>query len=338
MTMVSYAQNREDVLLARCFPGPAGFYVDIGAADPVAHSVTKWFSEQGWTGINVEPSRDFFRKIEADRTRDINLNVGVSDVRGQLTFYEIVQFSGCSTFVPEVAAEYRRGGRTVTEWAIEMQTLAEIFAAHAPTDRPVDFLKIDVEGLEPAVLAGMDFRRWRPKVLVVEATRPGRREVSHELWEHLILPFEYHFAFFDGLNRYYVRGESNSLLAHFDRPACPFDDYVLYDVHYWQHEAVVYHERADQREVELQAKETELLKRCRDFDDIYFRWTQSRVESESIREVLGRTQDDLAAVRNDLGRTRHDLARHKKALTAARTILAETRTHVDDIRTAAIVR
>ena len=52
--MVSYAQNFEDVMLARLFAGrKAGFYVDVGAADPINLSVTKWFYEQGWNGINI---------------------------------------------------------------------------------------------------------------------------------------------------------------------------------------------------------------------------------------------------------------------------------------------
>ena len=34
--MISYAQNFEDVMLARVFAGRSdGFYVDVGAADPI---------------------------------------------------------------------------------------------------------------------------------------------------------------------------------------------------------------------------------------------------------------------------------------------------------------
>jgi len=324
MPMVSYAQNREDVLLARCFPGTEGFYVDIGAADPVGHSVTKWFSERGWRGINVEPSRSFFAKIEADRPRDINLNVGVSDAPGELAFYEIENLVGCSTLVPEVAEEYRRSGLTVNEWKVHTQTLAQIFAEHVLPDQPVDFLKIDVEGLEPAVLAGMDFRRWRPKVLVVEATKPGSSEPTHDQWEHFVLPFDYRFAYFDGLNRFYVRAEDEALLVHFARPVCTFDDYVLYEQMHWEHEARFYQKRTLEREGELQEKEIELLKRCRAYDDVYFRWTQIEVEMRSVRSELLQTSRELVG--------------QKKALVAARTILAETRSHVDDIRTAALMR
>ena len=58
MTMISYAQNAEDVLLNRAFAGRGdGFWIDVGASDPVVNSVTKHFSDHGWRGINVEPER-----------------------------------------------------------------------------------------------------------------------------------------------------------------------------------------------------------------------------------------------------------------------------------------
>ena len=54
---LSYAENFEDLLLDRVFRNQnAGVYVDIGAADPVRHSVTLKFHLRGWRGVNVEPS------------------------------------------------------------------------------------------------------------------------------------------------------------------------------------------------------------------------------------------------------------------------------------------
>ena len=53
--MISYAQNAEDVVLARVFAGRnTGRYVDVGACDPVRDSVTKHFYDHRWRGINVE--------------------------------------------------------------------------------------------------------------------------------------------------------------------------------------------------------------------------------------------------------------------------------------------
>lgn len=72
--MISYSQNFEDVILNRFFKNTnIGFYVDVGAHDPIIDSVTKHFYDKGWSGINIEPVNLAFKKLQAERKRDINL-------------------------------------------------------------------------------------------------------------------------------------------------------------------------------------------------------------------------------------------------------------------------
>ena len=53
---VSYAQNREDVVLYRALGHiSGGRYVEVGANDPIADSVTYAFYERGWSGIEALP-------------------------------------------------------------------------------------------------------------------------------------------------------------------------------------------------------------------------------------------------------------------------------------------
>ena len=81
--MILYVQNQEDVLLNRVFQGLSdGFYIDVGANDPVVDSVTKLFYDRGWTGINVEPDENCWRRLDSSRPRDRNLNLGLSDRPG----------------------------------------------------------------------------------------------------------------------------------------------------------------------------------------------------------------------------------------------------------------
>ena len=83
--MISYAQNFEDVMIARLFDaGYRGFYVDIGAAHPEFLSVTRHFYDQGWSGINVEPSLRFHPLLCAARPNDINLQCAIG--RADLAF------------------------------------------------------------------------------------------------------------------------------------------------------------------------------------------------------------------------------------------------------------
>ncbi len=219
--MISYAQNREDVVLARALADvDRGFYVDVGANDPVHHSVTKHFYERGWSGINVEPERGYgvFARLLADRPRDINLNVGVADRPGSLAFYEAADVSGWSSFSAEQAANLRRDGFRLIEHLVPVTTLAAICAEHVG-DRTIDFLKVDAESFEAAVLAGHDWSRWRPRIVVVEANDAGA-------WEPILLGADYAFALFDGINRFYARREeADRLLPRLAAPAHVLDGF-----------------------------------------------------------------------------------------------------------------
>ena len=217
---ISYAQNHEDVLLGRVFPQSEGFYLDVGANHPVFHSVTKLFYERGWRGINIEPSPVVYSHLIEDRPRDVNLNVGLADRDGILNFYESMSRHGWSTFRPELAEGYRAQGVPMVERTVPVTTLAKVCERHV--DRTIDFLKIDAEGFEREVLLGADFSRWRPRVLLIENAWP-------EAWEPLIAGLDYRQAAFDGLNRYYVRGEDEHLLPAFASTANVLDNFVPYE-------------------------------------------------------------------------------------------------------------
>lgn len=219
---ISYAQNHEDILLARALPGGAGLYVDVGANHPVFHSVTKLFYDRGWTGLNIEPSPPVFELLRAARPHDVNLNVGVGNEAGTLTFFETPGRHGWASFRPELAAHYREQGVAVVERPVPVRTLAEICEEHVG-DRTIDFLKIDAEGFEGHVLMGMDFRRWRPRIITIEDFVP-------ELWEGIILGAGYLSAAYDGLNRYYVRAEEPALLEPLRAPVNVLDNFVSYEV------------------------------------------------------------------------------------------------------------
>lgn len=229
MTMTSYAQNREDVLLDRLFPrGLKGFYIDVGANDPVQNSVTKHFYDLGWRGVNVEPATAPFERLREARPRDVNLNLGLSDHEDTLTFYEFpATISGISTFSAEHARWHKEQGHPSEDRSIPVTTLAKICAEHV--DAEIDFLTVDVEGHEREVLEGGDWSRWRPRVVVVEATQPATTNPTHQEWEHVLIDAEYVFAAFDGLNRYYVREEDAHLAAGLTTPVNVTDQFVPYE-------------------------------------------------------------------------------------------------------------
>ncbi len=105
---ISYAQNREDILLDRIFGEHVGRYMDVGSCHPVLHSNTQFFYERGWRGVNFEPSCSSFHRFLDHRPEDLNLNLAASDFDGELTFYEVDDHHGISTLSAEIAQGYRR--------------------------------------------------------------------------------------------------------------------------------------------------------------------------------------------------------------------------------------
>jgi len=192
--MISYAQNLEDVMLARAFVGVTqGFYIDVGGYDPDNDSVTRFFYDSGWRGINVEPVPEQYEEFVKRRPRDVNLRTALGRADGQLRFHDFSP-SGLSTMDPVAAARLREHGYTCREYDVPVTTLAAVCRAHAPAT--IDFLKIDVEGAEGDVLFGGDWKRFRPKVIVAEAVTPMASEPSWQDWEPFLIAQGYRFGNF----------------------------------------------------------------------------------------------------------------------------------------------
>jgi FkbM family methyltransferase len=225
MTFISYSQNFEDVLLWRALGHiKNGFYIDVGANDPVEHSVTNAFYERGWHGINIEPLPSFQQAFIEQRPRDINLAVAAGASESEISLFDVPAVNGWASNDKAVAEAHRAEGFAVVELTVPQRTLNAICEEHVRGD--IHFLKIDVEGFEGEVLRGIDLTKWRPWILVVEATIPNSRRTNHETWEHLITAHNYHFAYFDGLNRYYVAGEQIQLRETISVQANVFDEFI----------------------------------------------------------------------------------------------------------------
>ena len=200
-----------------------GFYIDVGANDPVVDSVTQLFYEQGWCGINIEPLSSHWHALQDVRLRDINLLCAVGKFDGEINLWEC-EVRGWATTNQEVITHHESNGYYGRYVTVPQTTLNQLWLQHAPTD--VHFLKIDVEGSERSVLEGLDFQRFRPWIVVVEATHPNTTTKVHTQWEHLLLDANYLFVYADGLNRFFVAEEHQELNAAFSNPPNFFDHFV----------------------------------------------------------------------------------------------------------------
>jgi FkbM family methyltransferase len=227
---VSYAQNHEDVVLARALrpDDRPGVYVDVGAGHPIIDSVTCAFAERGWSGVNIEPLTREHEMLCVARPRDVNLNVALGSVPGVGKLYEApAENRGSSTMVPEYADRYAAAGDEFVPVEVRVRTLAQVTDEHV--SGPVDLLKIDVEGYEREVLLGGDWEWSRPRIVVVEATMPNTTRPAYEAWEPLLLDAGYRCALFDGLNRFYAQADDPDALEALATPANVLDDFVPFE-------------------------------------------------------------------------------------------------------------
>jgi FkbM family methyltransferase len=225
MTLTSYAQNFEDVMLWRALGHVTpGFYIDIGAQDPVIDSVSLAFYEHGWRGVHVEPTRRYSEKIGKARPDETVKQVAIGDTTGLLTFYEFPE-TGLSTAGADIAQRHVAAGHAIEKTEVQVITLASLLDEFS--DKPIHWLKIDVEGMEASVLRGWKGSSVRPWVLILESTKPSSKEENYDEWEHLVVEKHYAFAYFDGLNRFYVHEAHADLMPAFRSPPNVFDDFFL---------------------------------------------------------------------------------------------------------------
>ena len=228
--VISYSQNQEDVVLFRLVELiPEGFYVDVGAAHPVLDNVTYALYKVGWHGINIEPMKreaDLLREI---RPRDITCETAAGDTVGRVTLYAApMENRGATTADTDLVDKYTNAGQSFESFEVDVVRLDQILEEN--NIEIVHILKIDVEGAEKAVLKGASLSKYRPWVLIIEATRPNSTEDVSSEWENLVLEAGYSQTLFDGLNKFYVRNDKPEIAKVMSTPANVFDRWAPFEV------------------------------------------------------------------------------------------------------------
>ena len=167
---LTYAQEGEDMVLKRIFNNQLnGFYVDVGAHHPMRFSNTYNFYKIGWHGINIEPNPDSYSLFKKHRSKDVNINCGVAKKNGSLEYYMFNE-SALNTFDGEVfnSRIQNTNFKHINTVSIEVVTLTDLLDMHLPRNQKIDYLTIDVEGLDLDVIKSNDWQKYRPSWVLVE--------------------------------------------------------------------------------------------------------------------------------------------------------------------------
>ncbi|HQS38553.1 MAG TPA: FkbM family methyltransferase, partial [Methylotenera sp.] len=276
-----------------------GFYIDVGAAWPDEHSVTKAFYDNGWNGINIEPNPAFISQYKTSRVKDINLQVAVSDKSGKAELF-FIENTGLSSMDQATAESHKSIGFESNFAEVEVVTLKQICMNYAKS-KDIHFLKVDVEGLEEKVLVGNDWSQFRPWIVLVEATLPMSQAENYEQWEHILLSADYQFVYADGLNRFYIAKEHAELAQSFKYPPNVFDGFVLAS----QIQAEV---KASEAEAKASEAETKLVEAKLEIDSLrhhsHHWWVEAEEKSKQLN-ALNETTHNLNAKIAELNASSH---------------------------------
>lgn len=166
-----YAQGLEDMYLHRLFGlDYKGIYVDVGANDGIFVSNTYSLYRQGWSGICIDPNPSAYDALIRHRPSDKCLNIAI----------------GCQSGSAELAWEQNiTEGSAISDGnvfhnrtcIVDLRPLTDVLIAN---DIPLEFdlLSIDVEGMELAVLQGLDWKLYKPRVVIIEYNSEGKMNLD----------------------------------------------------------------------------------------------------------------------------------------------------------------
>ena len=166
--MKYFAQLDQDEWIQSLFPsGYKGYFVDIGAA------AGKWISNTfhleanlGWNGICVEPNPESFAELKGVR-KCPSFNLAVADTNGKAKF---TLKGEMSQIVFENADDNRDiFGGGPSKQIVEIETVTPLdLLVRASAPSAIDYLSLDTEGNERAILAVFPFHLYKVKAITVE--------------------------------------------------------------------------------------------------------------------------------------------------------------------------
>ena len=165
--ILSYAAAGEDLVLDFLTGhAPSGSYVDVGCNHPLTGSNSYRFYRKGWRGIAIDANARFGPMFRRSRPRDRFIQACVSDTVKEVSFHHFRH-----DMLSSISGEhfYDNDDHYALD-RVETMTTTPLTALLQAADCPraFDFLSVDVEGNDEAVLRSLDFDQYRPRVILTE--------------------------------------------------------------------------------------------------------------------------------------------------------------------------
>ena len=182
---ISFSKAGDDIQLKQLLKATSpGTYVDIGCWHPVKASNTYYFYLRNWKGICIDPNPQLKMLYQKTRPKDIFINSGIA-LRNETKEYIMFEESSINTFSEEFVKSHNLTTSIIHRIKTPVAPLAEILSRQlGPTDR-LDFFDIYVEGMDLEVLRTNDWKKFRPRVVLIETDLSIKDEVDSEISEYL---------------------------------------------------------------------------------------------------------------------------------------------------------
>ena len=211
-----YGQFLDDKLIEEYFDsGYIGGCIDVGATNGVDINNTKYFEENGWYCLCIEPNTNSYEKLKINRKNTLNL--AISNINKDLVDFTVVNLNNNSSesegaisslnLDEKLYQDHLNMGFNITTEDIKVstRTLDYCIENYYKYDK-IDFLDIDTEGTELDVLKGFDINRWQPKLIVVE------NNYNDNIVEDYLRMFQYIKDKRVGVNDYYIKHKKKKFL------------------------------------------------------------------------------------------------------------------------------
>ncbi len=210
-----HAQFAEDRILADIFADRTGGYcVEIGAYDGRTGSASYAFEQRGWHCLLIEPIPALVEEIRKHRTAPV-INCAVSDTEGTANFFVAESLEQMSTLdlTPDRLSWIEQLGGAIKEITVRTATLDSLLAEVGFPE--IQFITIDVEGHELAVLEGFSLETYRPRIVIIEdnaasddpRSSGGDPRVGRHMSEHGYVHFRR-----TGVNEWYAHESDTELV------------------------------------------------------------------------------------------------------------------------------
>lgn len=220
---IHFSQFGEELVVMHAFEkffpktGP-GFYIDVGAHHPTEYSTTAILHRHGWRGINIDVNERGIELLKSARPDDVSIVAGVGRARQRRSYY-LFDPAAVSTLDPATRDQWLANGWVLKRtMEVEVYPLSEIVSSHLSKTQQVDYLNIDIEGLDLEALETYDFLQYAPSVVTIELHDLDLLEAKHHPAVRLLIGLGYRFHSYVAITAIFIRIDR---IAFSGRPAMP---------------------------------------------------------------------------------------------------------------------